>query len=122
MSNASQAARQYNVLGEHTRNAKDLEYEVFLGVTRDLANLNAGQSQDFSKRAQVLNKNERLWIEIATQVADPDNELSADVRARLFYLSEFVRFQTSKVLRAEAGLSSLIETNVAVLRGLKGQV
>ncbi len=93
-------------------------------LEKEYAVLLRGDLDDIEKVAaeKSLLKNERLWIEIATQVADPDNELSADVRARLFYLSEFVRFKTSKVLRAEAGLSSLIETNVAVLRGLKGQV
>lgn len=122
MSSASVAARQYSVLGEHTRNAKDLEYEVFLGVTRELVQLNGGQQPDFAKRAQILNKNERLWIEIGTQVADPDNQLNADLRARLFYLAEFVSLQTSKILRGESDVSSLIETNVAVLRGLKERV
>lgn len=122
MNSASAAARQYTALGEHTRNAKDLEYEVFLGVTRELSQLNARHSSNFPKLAQVLNKNERLWIEIGTQVADPDNQLDAQLRARLFYLAEFVCLQTSKILNGEAGLSSLIETNVAVLRGLKEKV
>ncbi len=122
MNSASVAARQYTALGEHTRNAKDLEYEVFLGVTRELSQFAQGDSINFPKLAQALNKNERLWIEIGTQVADPDNQLEASLRARLFYLAEFVCLQTSKILRSEGDVSSLVETNIAVLRGLKEKV
>ena len=120
MFSAMTASRRYSSLSEHTRGAKDLEYEVFLGVTRELSECVAGASEDFPKLARVLNKNERLWIEIGTQVADTDNLLDADLRARLFYLAEFVSQHTSKVLRREAKIGPLLETNIAVLRGLKG--
>lgn len=121
MYSAATASRQYSSLSEHTRNAKDLEYEVFLGVTRELSECVANAAKDFPKLAKILNKNERLWIEIGTQVADSDNLLDADLRARLFYLAEFVSLHTSKVLRREADVAPLVETNIAVLRGLKGR-
>lgn len=121
MNSAHAAAQRYSSLSEHTRNAKDLEYDVILGVTRDLSSLSANSAGRFSELVKALNKNERLWIEIGTQVADPDNALSADLRARLFYMAEFVRHQTNKVLGGEAGVETLVEVNVAVLRGLKGK-
>jgi flagellar protein FlaF len=121
MNSAHAAARRYTSLSEHTRNAKDLEYEVILGVTRDLTKQGANQAVDFPRFAKTLNKNERLWIEIGTQVADPNNQLDTNLRARLFYMAEFVTHQTSKVLSGETGVESLVEMNVAVLRGLKGK-
>lgn len=120
MNSASAAALNYSSLGEHTRSAKDLEYEVFLNVTRKLTKLSAVVPANFAQLVKALNDNERLWIAIGTQVADPMNELSPSLKAQLFYLAEFVSHHTSKVLLGEAGVSALIETNVAVLRGLKG--
>ena len=120
MKTSSAAQRRYSTLSEHTRSAKDLEYEVFLEVTRELSELRAVALTNFEKLVRVLNKNERLWIEIGTQVADADNALEPSLRARLFYLTEFVRLQTGKVLGGTASVNALIETNIAVLRGLKG--
>ncbi|MGB7319150.1 MAG: flagellar biosynthesis regulator FlaF [Planktotalea sp.] len=120
MNSALTAAQRYTSLGEHTRNAKDLEYEVILGVTRDLSKHTGSDQADFPALVSSLNKNERLWIEIGTQVADPSNQLEAGLRARLFYLAGFVRHQTTEILSGKAGIESLIELNVAVLRGLKG--
>ncbi|MEP5152147.1 flagellar biosynthesis regulator FlaF [Planktotalea sp.] len=120
MSSATFATRGYKSLSEQTRSAKDLEYDVILGVTRELRQSSEKSSSDFPAFAKTLNKNERLWIEIGTQVAHPDNALEPNLRARLFYLAEFVGHQTSLVLKGSASIESLIETNVAVLRGLKG--
>lgn len=122
MSSSTIATRRYQSLGEHTRSAKDLEYDVILGVTREMSQNSAKSKTDFPAFVKTLNKNERLWIAIGTQVADPDNQLEPNLRARLFYLAEFVVHQTSQVLKGKAGIESLVETNVAVLRGLKGAV
>ncbi|WP_085310789.1 flagellar biosynthesis regulator FlaF [Planktotalea arctica] len=121
MNSALVAARRYSSLSEHTRSPKDLEYDVILDVTRELKSHSGAGTTKFSELARALNKNERLWIEIGTQVADPDNALSPDLRARLFYLAQFVGHQTSKVFGGSARVESLVETNVAVLRGLKGK-
>ena len=121
MNSALAAAQRYSSLSEQTRHPKDLEYEVILEVTRELTAQSGGVATRFSDLVRALNKNERLWIEIGTQVADPDNALDPDLRARLFYMAEFVGHQTSKVLSGEAGIESLVEMNIAVLRGLKGR-
>jgi flagellar protein FlaF len=122
MSSSTFATRGYKSLSEHTRSPKDLEYDVILGVTRELSQSSEKSTSDFPAFARILNKNERLWIEIGTQVADPHNLLEPNLRARLFYLAEFVGHQTSLVLKGKAGIESLVETNVAVLRGLKGAI
>ena len=122
MNSATAAAQRYSSLSEHTRNAKDLEYDVILGVTRDLSSCMSAEKTDFPTLVKTLHKNERLWTAIGTQVADSSNQLDASLRARLFYMAQFVTQHTSKVLSGEAGVESLIEINVAVLRGLKGTV
>jgi flagellar protein FlaF len=41
------------------------------------------------------------------------------LRARIFYLAEFTRAHTRKVLRRTAGPDALVEINLAVMRGLR---
>lgn len=120
MNSALAAAQRYSSLSEHTRNAKDLEYDVILEVTRELSKFSGNLEVGFPALVRALNKNERLWIEIGTQVADPENRLPDALRARLFYIAEFVSHQTDLALGGNVGVESLIEMNVAVLRGLKG--
>lgn len=120
MTYAQSATQRYSSFGAQTRSAKDLEYDVFLKVTRDLSNYAAQATENFPKLAKILNQNERLWLEIGVQVADPNNQLDRALRARLFYLAQFVSHQTTKVLKGSADLQTLIELNFSILRGLKG--
>jgi len=122
MSTALAAARAYSKNSEQTKSNRDLEYDVFLSITREMKHLQAQTTPAFAKLVDTLNKNERLWTEIGVQVADNDNALPSDLRARLFYMTRFVSHQTSKVLKGDADLESLVDVNIAVLRGLKGKV
>lgn len=121
MSNALAAAQAYKSNRAQTKGLRDQEYDVFLSVTRDLKRLNAQASPSFPKLAKALSNNEKLWTEIGVQVADNDNALPAELRARLFYMSEFVTYHSQLVLNQKGSLDSLIDVNIAVLRGLKGK-
>jgi flagellar protein FlaF len=66
-----------------------------------------------------LQENRRLWVTLAAAVADNDNALPTDLRARLFYLAEFTEAHSKKVLRGTAPVAPLIEVNTAVMRGLR---
>lgn len=122
MSNALAAARAYSTNRPHTKSYRDQEYDVFLDVTRDLKRLKAETAPSFPKLVDALNRNERLWTEIGVQVADNANELPKELRASLFYMAEFVSHQTGRLLKNEGDLESLIDVNIAVLRGLKGNL
>lgn len=76
----------------------------------------------FTTLVRALNRNERLWTEIGVQVADSENQLPQELRAKLFFIAQFVALQTSRILKSEANVASLVEINVAVLRGLKVKV
>jgi flagellar protein FlaF len=56
----------------------------------------------------------------ATQVADNENTLPKEVRARIVYLSEFTTEHSRKVLNRQASVDALIEVNTAIMRGLRG--
>lgn len=114
------AARAYSRNQSHTKSNRDLEYDVVLKATRSLKRAKSDAKVPFPKLVAALNQNERLWTEIGVQVASNDNELPKELRAGLFYMSRFVSQQTSRLLKGEGTLDSLIDLNVAVLRGLKG--
>jgi flagellar protein FlaF len=74
----------------------------------------------FPTLAAALNDNRKLWNIFLVDVADPQNPLPDDLRARIFYLAEFTRVHTAKVLARQADVAPLIEINTAILRGLRG--
>lgn len=103
------------------RTPRAVEYDLFARFTQRLATAAQAGGEGFSGLAGALNDNLRLWTAIAADVADPGNELPRDLRARLFYLSEFTRAHTSRVLAGKAGADALIDINRAVMRGLRGE-
>lgn len=121
MSNTMAAVQHYARHGAQTSDPRDLEYDVILGVTRNLREAIDGASSSYPAFVKALRDNERLWIEIGTQVAAPDNKLPKNLRARLFYIAEFVGKHTASVLSEGTSAQSLIDMNVALLRGLKAR-
>jgi flagellar protein FlaF len=115
------AAEAYSGGNASTRTPRAIEYEVFSRLTRRLRSVGAGQDGPGSM-AEALHDNLRLWSAIATDVAEPTNALPAPLRARLFYLWEFTRLHTRKVLAGEASADVLVDINTAVMRGLRGEV
>ncbi len=76
---------------------------------------------DFSALVQALHENRELWTLLATDVADKDNKLPAQLRAQIFYLAEFTNHHTRQVLAQDATADVLVEINTAVMRGLRQQ-
>lgn len=99
--------------------ARDVEYEAFAKVTRQLrAGLSRGKA-GFPALVQALHDNRRLWTVLATDVASQGNGLPAPLRAQIFYLAEFVRVQSDRVLDGSAAAEALIDINMAVMAGLR---
>lgn len=97
---------------------KDAEVEIILRVTRRLKNARAARQENFPEFASALQDNRKLWITLASDVANAQNELPQDLRARLFYLAEFVQAHSSEVLKNGADVTPLLDINLALLRGL----
>ncbi|MBL9059767.1 MAG: flagellar biosynthesis regulator FlaF [Mangrovicoccus sp.] len=120
--NAFDMARTaYSPANAAVRTPQSNEYEAFVRVTR---RLKAADRPDapFPEIVQALHENRRLWTFIATSVADGDNALPSDLRARLFYLGQFVEHHSRLVLRGEGALGVLVDINAAVMRGLRLQL
>ena len=97
---------------------RSIEYQVFSRVT---GKMHKGVQPDapFNVLAEALHENIMLWTTLGLEVADDSNELPDQLRAQIFYLFEFTRAHTPKVLRGEADVQALIDINTSIMRGLR---
>ncbi|NCQ24531.1 MAG: flagellar biosynthesis regulator FlhF [Rhodobacteraceae bacterium CG17_big_fil_post_rev_8_21_14_2_50_63_15] len=120
--NAIQRAQDaYRQQTQAIRTERGIEYDAFARITHRLKVAGSFGPGGFREMVAALHANRRLWTVLATDVADKNNSLPPDVRARIIYLAEFTRLQSSKVLRGEATVNVLVEINSAIMRGLGGQ-
>ncbi|MEJ2000455.1 MAG: flagellar biosynthesis regulator FlaF [Maritimibacter sp.] len=104
------------------RTPRGTEYEAFIRVTQRLKAAADKGDMGFADLAQALHLNRRLWTILASDVADKDNTLPQELRARIFYLAEFTTQHSRKVLKGEDTVLPLLEINMAVMRGLRSTV
>jgi flagellar protein FlaF len=117
--NALDLARTaYATPGTPVRSGRSTEYDLFARITRRLREAAASDAKANTTLVQALHDNQRLWTTLAVDVADDGNGLPRELRARLFYLAEFTREHTRRVLNGEASAGVLVEINTAVMRGL----
>ena len=122
MIESSLAQQTYGASANSTANEKDIEYKAFAFVTQALSSLDKSAFDYFVKKQEALFNNLQLWRILAVEVADKNNQLPADLRANLFYLSEFTRQHTAKIHAGESDdPSPLIDINKSVMRGLRAQ-
>lgn len=98
------------------RTSHGTEYEAFAKVTH---NLGQASRSNFAELAHALHENRRLWTMLAADVADNENGLPNDLRARVFYLAEFTADHSRKVLSDGETADVLVEINTAIMRGLR---
>ena len=113
------AQRAYQSNATPIRTPRGTEYEAFARITHRLAGAARQGRSGFAKLAEAIHENRRLWVTLASAVADAENALPTDLRARLFYLAEFTESHSRKVLRGTAPVAPLIEVNTAIMRGLR---
>lgn len=119
MYSQSLAQSAYASAAAPVRTARGTEYAAFQSVTARLSAA-ADDPQNMSARAAALHENRRLWIILAADLAEPENELPQSLRAQLFYLAEYSLEVSRRALREAEAMASLIEVNTAVMRGLSG--
>jgi flagellar protein FlaF len=112
------ARTAYATPGTPARSWRSTEYDLFARVTRRLRDAEAGAGKRGTPLVQALHDNQSLWTTLAVDVADDGNGLPRELRARLFYLAEFTREHTRRVLKGEASAGVLVDINTAVMRGL----
>ena len=96
------------------RTPRSTEYDVFARITSALR-----KAKSPVQIADAIMKNRDLWTILAAEVADPANPLPKSLRARIFYLSEYVVHESRRVLRGESNTEALVDVNTAVMSGLR---
>jgi flagellar biosynthesis activator protein FlaF len=114
------ASSAYSGAAVPIRTDRGAEYDAFARCTRALASAQTGAG-GFAAMARALSDNRRLWNVLATDVSGDGNRLPPALRARIFYLAEFTRHHSRRVLAGEAEVAALIDINTTVMRGLRGQ-
>ena len=97
---------------------REVEYQLFARVTGKL-NRGYRKDLDFTDLVEALHENLTLWRTLALEVIDDNNDLPDQLRAQIFYLFEFTRAHTPKVMRKEADVSALVDINMSIMRGLR---
>lgn len=121
MNATSLAMRGYAENAATTRNERRSEYDVFARVTKALRDAATKAKTNFPAYAEAVHLNRRLWTALVVDVADPQNPIPDELKARVVYLSEFTQQHSRKILREGASVMPLLEINMAVMRGLKSE-
>jgi flagellar protein FlaF len=115
------AERGYLQNVSSTRSERRTEYEVIARITHRLRDAAQRAKRDYPGYVAALHDNRKLWQAFAIDVSHKDNQLPDELRARIFYLSEFTEKHTQDILRNKASVVPLLEINLALLRGLKNE-
>lgn len=117
----SHATRGYAQHAVATRSDRRTEYEAIAQITKELRRTAMSAKTDFPAYVAALHLNQRLWTAFVVDIADPDNGLPSELKARIGFLAEFTRAHTQKILNKNASVMPLLEINMAILRGLKSE-
>jgi len=119
MNNAALALSAYGDIATPARSERDIEYQAFARVTRDLDAVSGREKENFAKTVDALYLNRRLWTILAADLAHDNNGLEDKMKAQLVSLSIFVIKYSSTALRERTPVKPLIEINKTIMRGLR---
>lgn len=121
MTTLAQAA--YAPASQATQTPRDIEYHAFAHVTGLLAHARdtAHDPGGFARLAEAMHENVRLWLALATDVALDTNPLPTALRAQIISLANFARTHSAKVLAGSETVEPLLEINMAIMKGLRGE-
>ncbi|PHR88512.1 MAG: flagellar biosynthesis regulator FlhF [Blastopirellula sp.] len=119
MNAISQAQRAYSSDSAPIRTIRGTEYDAIARITYQLKTTAAKGPDGFAALVDALQSNNKLWQIFAIDVADKGNSLPKELKAKIFYLAEFTRQHTSKVLARQENVTPLLDINLAILRGLR---
>jgi flagellar protein FlaF len=120
MSASLHARAAYGDPVQSLRAPRDVEFDLLARVTRKLRAATSSTPIRFADLAAAMHENRKLWMALATDLADPGNSLPGELRASLFFLAEFSLQHMEKVLEGAADPDVLVDINTSVMRGLRG--
>lgn len=121
--NATERARDgYGRNAAPIRSPRAAEYEAIARISHRLRAAAQNRKTNYPAFVEALSDNRKLWSALAVDVAQAENALPEDLRARLFWLAEFTEAESRRILQGSGDVAILIEVNAAVLHGLRGPV
>lgn len=108
-----------------------LEYTAFSHATSALSRIArevpnqsspAALTDHCAKRLDALHRNLMLWTVVFAAVADPGNKLPKGLCVQIAELAQFVSRYTDEARKTDVDLEPLIDVNLAIMRGLRGDV
>jgi flagellar protein FlaF len=105
---------------DYVRTDRDNEYMVVSRVTRMLQN--ARDHGDQFAIIRAVHTNTELWTALAADLASPGNALPDQLKAGLISLAIFSVQHGRKVMADNASIEPLLEINMRIMKGLRGEV
>lgn len=100
------------------RSPRDMEYNALSRVTRMLTL--APRRCIGSDTVKAVSKNIEIWTLFASDLAHDDNQLEDSAKAGLLSLAIFCLKHGHDVLQGKADTDILIDVNISVMKGLRG--
>lgn len=106
---------------QKTAHPRDTEYRAFSEATRRLMAAQAEGRDDLKRLIEAIHLNRTLWGAIASDCADPANQLPSETRALIISLARWVTAYSSGVMQKKQSLDPLIDVNRMIMDGLAGK-
>lgn len=116
------AHQAYGQVQHRTAGNKELEATLFSQITQDLKAVQSTEDPQPSILADAVSRNLQLWTILSADLLSPGNEMPNELKRTLLNLAGFVRNTSMRVLAGEGDLADLIDINVMISDGLKGNV
>ena len=81
----------------------------------------SARQADNNETIQAVHKNTELWSALAFDLVEPGNALPDHVKAGLISLAGFAVRHGQAVMAGSATTDPLIDINLSVMRGLRGE-
>ena len=111
----------YRKTQKSTAHPRDAEYRAFSEATRLLLTAKEEGRSDLKQLIEAIHLNRTLWGALASDCADPENQLPSETRALIISLARWVSVYSSEVMQKKESVEPLIDVNRIIMDGLAGR-
>lgn len=111
----------YRQAQKKTAHPRDAEYIAFSEATRRLLAAKEEGREDLKQLIDAIHLNRTLWGALASDCADPQNQLPSETRALIISLARWVSVYSSEVMQKKESVEPLIDVNRIIMDGLAGK-
>lgn len=109
----------YQMIQTSTEEPRQAEYRLIAKITRALIEAEQKGGKDL---VNAVDWNRRLWLTLQLDLSSEENELPDMLKAQLISLALWVDKHSSRVLRGELDVHSLVTVNRTIMEGLAGHM